>query len=47
VTLDPTFFVVDTKYNFILNITDTVNGNDVTVQQNWTLTMNAPPKSKY
>ena len=44
VNLDPTFFQFDTKYNFVLNIIDSVNGKDVTVQQNWTLTMNAPPK---
>jgi hypothetical protein len=46
VNLDTTFFQTDTKYNFALNITDSKNGQTVTVQQNWTLIMNSPPKSK-
>jgi len=46
VSLDKTFFESDTKYFFVLNVSQSENEFSLAAQQNWTLMMNAPPKSK-
>ena len=45
VKLDPTFFEINRKYNFKLEVIKANAGSSVTVTFNWTLTMNQNPKS--
>ncbi len=44
VTLNPSFFNLGLKYNFVLNIIKTNNNSSLTITKNWTLTMNQSPQ---
>ena len=45
--LDNTFFKLEHKYVFVLDIIKENMGESITITKSWTLTMNAPPKNGY